>query len=319
MKKIIHSLLSVLLCYCLLALVTAAFAADKVAVENIQYRSEADKETILFTLGAHVPFHMFTLKGDKPRLVIDFKGGIYSGPKTQQLVGKKYAHSIRTGFHRNPELKTRVVVDLVRGKDIFYSHKVTGKGEALKITLFTRDAPVEKSAAPVSVRKQQVKQPKAETDAAALQVSRKNGEMGVAERAGSVAGSEPVKEIPQKENMQPPTPLIEKIRFDNSSTDGEKVRFYLNGFYPPAVAALEEGQPRVLCDFRDVALGEKVDADLETGGKYIKRVRAAIHKYPAKIRVILDLEQGRDYDLQQVFFKHDNLFVITVKELAKEE
>jgi hypothetical protein len=37
-----------------------------------------------------------------------------------------------------------------------------------------------------------------------------------------------------------------------------------------------------------------------------------------KIRVVLDLAQDRDYDLQQVFFKNDNLFVLIVNELPPE-
>lgn len=45
----------------------------------------------------------------------------------------------------------------------------------------------------------------------------------------------------------------------------------------------------------------------------------AMHHDPEKVRVVLDLAANRDYDLQQVFFRKDNLFVLIVNELTPDQ
>ncbi len=96
------------------------------------------------------------------------------------------------------------------------------------------------------------------------------------------------------------------------------VIFRLNDFYPPTVSAMEDETPRVLCDFMDIQLGADVKKVISAQGKYVERIRAARHENPDKVRVVLDLAPNRDYDLQQVFFKNDNLFVLIVNELPVE-
>ena len=109
-----------------------------------------------------------------------------------------------------------------------------------------------------------------------------------------------------------------EISFDNSSNKGEMVIFRLNDFYPPAVSAIEEEEtPRVLCDFMDMQLAGEVNKEILAKGKYVQRIRTGLHGNPDNIRVILDLTPDRDYDLQQVFFKNDNLFVLIVNELSE--
>lgn len=115
-----------------------------------------------------------------------------------------------------------------------------------------------------------------------------------------------------------PGPELLGLSFDDSSNRGEMVLFHLNDFFPPTVSAIEKETPRVLCDFNDMRLGKDVTTSLFANGKYVERIRAARHENPGKVRVVLDLAPDRDYDLQQVFFKNDNLFVLIVNELPAE-
>ena len=116
---------------------------------------------------------------------------------------------------------------------------------------------------------------------------------------------------------QPPQLL--DITFDDSSNKGEMVLFHLNDFYPPTVSAVEKDTPRVFCDFMEMGLGEKVQDNIAAKGKYVQRIRTTKHKKPDKVQVILELSPDRDYDLQQVFFKNDNLFVLIINELVPEK
>jgi hypothetical protein len=93
----------------------------------------------------------------------------------------------------------------------------------------------------------------------------------------------------------------------------------LNDFSPPTVSAIEKDNPRVLCDFMAMNLDSSVQKTIEVNGKYIERIRTARHQDPEKVRVVLDLLPNRDYDLQQVFFRNDNLFVLIVNELTPDQ
>ena len=93
--------------------------------------------------------------------------------------------------------------------------------------------------------------------------------------------------------------------------------FKLNGFHPPAVHGVEEGIPRVICDFNNAKLGSATKKQIKANGQHVKVIRTSVTKKPEKVRVVIDLEPNRSYDLQQVFFKDDNLFVIIVNTIGK--
>jgi len=110
-------------------------------------------------------------------------------------------------------------------------------------------------------------------------------------------------------------PLLSAITFDDSTNRGEMVLFKLNEFHPPIVFGVEEGLPRVVCDFKETAAADVLPSSIKTGGKYVQSIRIGKETSPKKIRVVLDLAPNNSYDLQQVFFKDDNLFVIIVNVL----
>jgi len=90
------------------------------------------------------------------------------------------------------------------------------------------------------------------------------------------------------------------------------VLFKLNGFHPPTVFGIEKGDPKVVCDFPNARLEENVKEVIHCDGKFVESVRVTKQTKPNKIRAVLNLVPNKNYDLQQVFFKEDNLFVIIV-------
>jgi hypothetical protein len=120
--------------------------------------------------------------------------------------------------------------------------------------------------------------------------------------------------VPAKTDEEP---RLESVRFDASSPKGEMILFKLNGFHPPAVHGVEEGIPRVVCDFNNTKLIDSVSKVIKADGRFVKVIRTSKTKKPEKARVVIDLEPNRSYDLQQVFFKEDNLFVIIVNTVKK--
>ncbi len=120
------------------------------------------------------------------------------------------------------------------------------------------------------------------------------------------------------ETVNPPVktgqkiPVLESVSFDNSSNRGEMIQFAVTEFQPPTVFGIEEGLPRVVCDFKNTRAGASLKNIIKANGRYVKTIRIGRHKNPDKIRVVIDLEANNNYDLQQVFFKEENLFVIIV-------
>jgi hypothetical protein len=111
------------------------------------------------------------------------------------------------------------------------------------------------------------------------------------------------------------SPVLLDVAFEKSANKSETVLFRLNNFFPPLVFGIEQGEPQVVCDFLDARLGPEVADSIQAGGEFISRVEVVSESDPEKVRVTLTLVPNRHYDLQQLFFKEDNLFVIIVSEL----
>ncbi len=291
---------------------------ERATIDSIVYSvGSQNKEKITFRLSAQVDPKTFTLEGDNPRLVMDFPNTYYSGQKKIVVLKGKLATSLRIGVHQTPKQKTRVVVDLSKIGKINYSLKYV-EGRILTVTLQAlRDKGVEinRSVNPVKAGPVTPSPKKREVVAATPKrvvptpVVKK-------EKKRVVVKNEPVLNEPAV--TESVTPAILDITFDDSSNRGEMVLFHLNDFFPPSVSAVEKDRPSVQCDFSQMTLGKDVKREIAADGKYVERIRTTYNKNSDSVRVVLDLLPGRDYDLQQVFFKKDNLFVLIINELSPE-
>jgi len=309
------------------------------AIESISYSSEPDdKESVIFKLsGPITDLNVFRLNGTKPRLVIDLPQTFYKGKSAIPVDNRTLAYRIRTGAHTAPVIKTRVVVDLLSQYEITYEKIFSVDNTVLKIVLspiHIEKLEMETEVAQITVG-QGIGIAKTETEETVPPVFAEKvapvGETVVTDSSDSSDSSDspegPEGTEGTDSSINPDRldgvdgstggPQLLEISFDNSSNKGEMVIFRLNDFYPPTVSAIEEETPRVFCDFMDMQLASDVREVILAKGKYVERIRTARHGNPDKIRVVLDLAPDRDYDLQQVFFKNDNLFVLIVNELPK--
>jgi hypothetical protein len=284
-----------------------------VTIRSIAHEKDAEgNETITFKLAAPVTAKIFTLDSDKPRLVIDFPLCIYWGKTAIPLADGDLASAIRIGLHRNPAMWTRVAVDLSRRIPVRYASEYSEQDKTLSITLMAKagqppEKPPRQAQSPIPIMKPG--QNKVPVTASAARNDTPPGQ---------ATGKQTVKKAAEKPAQTgPAAPVLATlldISVDVSSQGGEMVLFRLNGYYPPAVSAMEKKLPRIICDFNAVRLGPEVLQDLAVKGKYLRRIHAAEHGEPGKIRILVDLAPGHDYDLQQVFSKSDNLFFLIVTE-----
>jgi hypothetical protein len=288
-----------------------AFAEPEktVLITSISHiKNSLAKETITVTLAASVVPKIFTIRGENPRLVLDFPQSDYQGKNVIALPDSVLAAAIRIGFHQTPVRKTRVVVDLSKDIHVQYDTEYLAQENMLVVTLTSE---IEKS--------QQLVSPELSLQNAKVLPSREIHSAGQLDErpVPPVFFDNEEAEEPASESIAAPAvPTILEISFDDSSSKGEMALFRLNDFFPPTVSAIEKSSPRIFCDFTATDIGPDVENFISTKGRYIEHIRTVRLHDPELVRVVLELSPERDYELHQVFFRNDNLFVLIVNELS---
>ena len=90
-------------------------SASPILVKAVRHvRGSKDSEKILFDLKGFHPPHTFTINGNQPRLVCDFKNAqLGQGVKPRIPVNGSLIKDIRVAYHPRPAAKVRVVLDLL--------------------------------------------------------------------------------------------------------------------------------------------------------------------------------------------------------------
>jgi len=316
--------------------------AGQKILEDINFESPGNgEERIVFKLnGTYIP-KIFTLQGKQPRVIFDFQDTT-AAKMINNIINTngELIKRIRVGIHKGENPKTRVVLDLRPNKNINIRQDFDEKEKALVISVHyagakkrkdkqrpteqTVPAPEEQqdatedATAAVPPEQPEEKQEPAVAEGKSKPVAQASPEKQEEKpQALKAAKQTPIKEVEEadvEENLGIPT--LTSITFDNNSNRGEMVLFKLNEFHPPIVFGIEEGTPRVVCDFKDTAVAKDIPESLKTAGKYIRQIRVGNNKGEKKVRIVLDLVPNYSYDLQQVFFKEENLFVIIINTLG---
>lgn len=289
-------------------------------LEKITFTKKGEQEeTIEFKLNSTLIPKVFSIKGEKPRVVFDFYDTLSSGRVKHKINTKgDLIRRIRVGIHHKPKAKTRVVVDLIPGQPFDVAKEFIKKKNILLIT-FTSPGYDR-----VPKEKNKLKKEKKPVQPGLTAVENKKKKNITSNTIEKISDLPPLKKVGKAKlpvNDEPEIaggPFLSEVKFEDTSNKGEMVLFKLNDFYPPIVFGIEKGDPRVVCDFLGATLSKDVKRIIDTGGKFVKQIRLARHKNPEKIRVVLDLVPNSNYDLQQVFFKEDNLFVIIINPFMAE-
>ncbi len=325
-------------------LVFSATGLNDAMVESIDFVGKRNgAEIIHFQLSGEITPRVFELIGEKPRIVFDFIEAGYPAKKKRAIrVGGKLIKKIRVGMHREPVAKTRVVIDLASSKEYVVEKEFIPVTNILEVSISWKGEKAQKKrdVAILKKEKKKLRKPPATANSAKKEPADKQVENKIiapvvqtinTETEKEIAGEGSKQEIPEVKPAKSlvtigkdtspeilgEVPVLLNVSYEDTTNNKEMVLFKLNGFYPPVVFAIEEDEPRVVCDFLDTRLGENIKNVLNSSGNYINKVRVARHINPGKVRVVLDLVANYDYDLKQVFFKEDNLFVVIISSLGK--
>lgn len=268
-------------------------ATDEHYIQPVTFAVNSEnEETLSFSLGREIAYTLFTLDGSNPRLVIDFPGSLYKGEKKQNIPGSRFVTGVRSAFHQQPHRKTRIVIDLQPEKKVAHHAVFDSKAKVLRVVL--------------TGEKTSVALNRGDRGAVALSKEKEDVKKSDPQPAASAS----------KEKQSGVVPEIHAIAFDAPKPGEERIRFRLNGFFPPKISTKEDQTPQVLCDFQDTKLLENVEKQIVTGGNLVHRITTNHLVGSSGVQVVLDLSEKKDFDLQQIFFRDGNLFVLVVRELA---
>ena len=106
---------------------------------------------------------------------------------------------------------------------------------------------------------------------------------------------------------------IRAVRVDLAGGDTIRVVFELNGRFPPRIMVIKGDKPRVVCDFPDTKLAPHIGDSVEVNEGILKKIRTGLHTGPeSKVRVVLDLLPGQDYEVNPAPSDKENRYILRV-------
>lgn len=308
-------------------------------LKSIKYISiTAEHEQVTFLFDSSSTTRIFTFNGERPRIIIDFPKVVpaLTVVNTINTDGNLVAR-IRMGIHKGDRAKTRIVLDLAPNMEISYKRTIDKGNNSLILSVYkTGSEPELPQIEPVRTDKETKEE---ETKEKIPEKSEKN--QGVKEKlqeplphpvplvktdpetAKTIKQAVPAEPVEPEKYAKPAEqetalpPVLQSISFDNSTGQGEVIKFQLSGFYPPKISVIEKGAPRVVCDFKNTILAASVTDIINPDSQFIKSIRVGKHTNPDKIRVVIDLKPDNNYDLRQIFFKEDEKFVLIINSTGK--
>jgi hypothetical protein len=297
-----------------------------------------EHEQITFQFDSSVTAKIFSFKGEKTRIIIDLPEtvpvmAIANNIKTDGNLVER----IRMGIHKGDKARTRIVLDISSDMEVSCQRTVVDKeNNLLRLSVYKAgNEPVppkplqpmlDSQDKKIKGEKEGPEKPKSTgnditADAPASDLPPdpfRVPEIEAKETSEpAVKSVEPVTVAPPVEMEAPATPVLLSIIFGISTGKEEMVRFQLSGFYPPEISVIEAEVPRIICDFKSTTPANSIANIMEPDSQFIKSIRVGEHDNPDKIRVVIDLVPGNNYDLKQVFFKEKNSFVIIINAINK--
>ena len=303
-----------ILCLFFVLLPSVSSLAAVSVIEDVRFQRNGDgSESVIFQLSGPSLPRAFVLQGENPRVVFDFLDTqLFRTVPPVLAANGNMVDKVRMGRHTD---KVRVVFDLATAGAVNFDQDFDEQQNILTIKLFSSEYPAkhEEQVVEAFVTSPPVAEPESVETVGVV----KTVEPQLVPPEEVVSDYKPqraevIASVDVVNNPLLPEALLSAVSFENTSNKGEMVLFKLNGFYPPEVSGEEKGTPKVTCVFTAIRLGEDVAAEQNIPGEYVKKISVSQMNSSNSIQVVMELAPNKNYDLQQVFFKEDNLFVIIV-------
>lgn len=143
---------------------------------------------------------------------------------------------------------------------------------------------------------------------------------GKVNETGPEAGMEVKRKAAPDTGKKTELPLIIKdITFRPDKDGKESVFVHSNRFFEPLVFALEGDRPRFVIDVRNTSEFRKDLSMIPVEGRLIEKIRTHHHRGTGTLRVVLDLYPSVEYQINQLYFKAQDIYALVVESRRRAE
>ena len=93
----------------------------------------------------------------------------------------------------------------------------------------------------------------------------------------------------------------------------EKVYVRLKDFFIPKIFNINGQKPRIVIDIKNVSHWPGRPS-VPVHGRLIRQVRSHLHSREKRLRIVLDLEPSRNYQVSQTYYKAENVYCVEVSD-----
>lgn len=108
--------------------------------------------------------------------------------------------------------------------------------------------------------------------------------------------------------------VVRGIRVIPGTGDQQTVFIALSRHAVPHLISMQGENPRLIIDFSNVSSVGKGLANIEVGGKLIRRIRSSLDSQKHTFRVVLDLNKGKEYAVDQKYYEAEKLYTLVLSE-----
>jgi hypothetical protein len=105
---------------------------------------------------------------------------------------------------------------------------------------------------------------------------------------------------------------VKNITYKLDDDGKEAILIAFDRFYTPAIFTIEGKSARIVLNIVNVSSFRKEWANIDVGGKILKRIRCSENPQTHVLRIVLDVEPLRNYQVLPVFNKRNNIYMLGI-------
>jgi hypothetical protein len=126
-------------------------------------------------------------------------------------------------------------------------------------------------------------------------------------------------------NLSVPTALpatgeavaVKSLTFKKERDGHERVLIEFSRFNTPKIFSIEGKNPRIVIDIDNVLSVRKGLSKVSADGKLVKQIRSALDRKTNSMRIVIDVGENRNYEVDQTYYKTENIYAIDISEEIK--
>lgn len=132
-------------------------------------------------------------------------------------------------------------------------------------------------------------------------------------RAPGMEGQETLPGSPGDGAPELPVTVL-NIQFQAAGDGQESLRIVFDRPYLPTLSGIEGKTPKILIELRHSHPIPPQWTNLDTNGRFIRRILGETDRKAKTARIVLEMDPGRNYAVNPVFYEQDNAYVLEITE-----